>query len=307
MEKLGKIERISDLRQVWKHEAQDFSKWLAEEENLSMLSQSVGIEILLEELESSVGNFSVDIFATEEGTGRKIIIENQLEETNHDHLGKIITYASGKSAEVVIWIVKRARDEHRQAVEWLNQHTDENIGFFLVEIELWKIDNSALAPKFNVVERPNDWAKTMKMKDGFSDGKRLQLEFWQSFSDYAFQQVPFSRQFKKRKPHPQLWYDLSLGSSLYNLGMSASIQKDELTTYIYFKNCKDVFGKFKSNKEEVEQFLGCTPIWREAEKDCKIILTKQGDIKSNGNQWNEFFSWYCETALKLKEVIEKFG
>ena len=118
--------------------------------------------MVLEETESAVGSFNVDIFAAEEGgTGRKIIIENQLEETNHDHLGKIITYASGKGAEVVIWIVKRARDEHKQAVEWLNQHTDKNIGFFLLEIELWKINDSLPAPKFNVVERPNDWAKTM--------------------------------------------------------------------------------------------------------------------------------------------------
>ena len=87
------------------------------------------------------------------------------EDTNHDHLGKIITYAAGKEASVVIWIVKRARDEHRQAVEWLNQHTDENIGFFLLEIELWKINGSVPAPRFNVVERPNDWAKAIKASE----------------------------------------------------------------------------------------------------------------------------------------------
>ena len=157
MPKLGKIERVDDLRTIWPHEANDFSKWLAQEENLALLSETVSIDIVLEERESAVGGFSVDIFASEEGTGRKIIIENQLEETNHDHLGKIITYASGKEAEVIIWIVKRARDEHKKAVEWLNQHTDENIGFFLLEIELWRINDSLPAPKFNVVERPNDW------------------------------------------------------------------------------------------------------------------------------------------------------
>ncbi len=132
---LGCMKKINDLRTVWPHEAYDFSKWLAQEENLSKLSDDIGIDIVLEELESSVGNFNVDLYAKEEGTGRKIIIENQLEDTNHDHLGKIITYASGKGAEVVIWIVKHAREEHRQAIEWLNQHTDENIGFFLVEIQ----------------------------------------------------------------------------------------------------------------------------------------------------------------------------
>ena len=112
MNKLGSIKKINDLRSVWAHEEYDFSKWLAEEENLALLSDAVGIEIVLEELESAVGGFSVDLYASEEGTGRKIIVENQLEDTNHDHLGKIITYASGKEASVIIWIVKRARDEH---------------------------------------------------------------------------------------------------------------------------------------------------------------------------------------------------
>ena len=175
--KLGKIKRITDLRSVWQHEALNFSKWLAQDENLAQLSEAIGIDIILEELESSVGNFNVDLFAIEEGTDRKIIIENQLEDTNHDHLGKIITYASGKGAEVIVWIVKRARDEHRQAIEWLNQNTGIKIGFFLVEIELWQIDDSAIAPKFNVVERPNDWAKQMKNVDNLSETKQLQQNF----------------------------------------------------------------------------------------------------------------------------------
>ena len=117
MQTLGKIKKVSDLRSVWAHEEYDFSQWLSEEENLALLSDAIGIDIVLEELESPVGGFSVDLYASEERTGRKIIIENQLEDTNHDHLGKIITYASGKDASVAVWIVKRARDEHRQAIE----------------------------------------------------------------------------------------------------------------------------------------------------------------------------------------------
>lgn len=130
MPQLEKLQKIDDLRLIWKHEARDFSKWLAQEENLKELSAAIGISIELDELESAVGSFSVDLFAAEEGTSRKIIIENQLGDTDHDHLGKVITYAAGKSADVIIWIVKRARDEHRQAIEWLNQRTDENVGFF---------------------------------------------------------------------------------------------------------------------------------------------------------------------------------
>ena len=117
--KLDKLVQITDLREVWKNEAQDFTPWLAKDENLELLCEAIGIDITLEEKESSVGTFSVDIFAKEEGTGRNIIIENQLEDTNHDHLGKLITYASGKNAEIVIWIVKRARDERSE------EHTSE--------------------------------------------------------------------------------------------------------------------------------------------------------------------------------------
>lgn len=198
--KLGKIKYIKDIRSVWQHEAKDFSRWLAQDENLDELSAAIGIDIVLEERESSVGSFSVDLYATEEGTDRRIIIENQLEDTNHDHLGKLITYASGKGAEVIVWIVRRARDEHRQAIEWLNQNTGVNIGFFLVEIELWQIDDSAIAPKFNVVERPNDWAKQMRNVGNLSDTKQLQLQFWQQLSEYIKSHDTFAKEFSPRKP-----------------------------------------------------------------------------------------------------------
>lgn len=124
-----------------------------------MLADAVGLEITFDETESSVGDFNVDIYATETGTDRKTIIENQLEDTDPDHLGKLITYASGKSADIVIWVVKRAREEHRSAIEWLNNHTDENIALFLVEIKLYQIGSSDIAVKFEVVEKPNDWTR----------------------------------------------------------------------------------------------------------------------------------------------------
>lgn len=127
---LGKMKKIKDLRSVWKNEPKNFSKWLSEEENLNLLGNEIGVDITLDQLESRVGDFSVDILATEVDTNKKIIIENQLEDTNHDHLGKIITYASGKNAEIIIWIVKRAREEHRKAIEWLNDNIDAKISFF---------------------------------------------------------------------------------------------------------------------------------------------------------------------------------
>lgn len=186
-QQLGRLEKV-DLRKAWTHEALDFSKWLSLPENLQLLSDEIGIEISLIQKEASVGKYSVDILAEEENTGRKIIIENQLEPTNHDHLGKIITYASGYDAEIIIWIVENAREEHTRAIDWLNEHTDEDINFFLIQMELWKIGDSPIAPKFQLISQPNDWARVVKdsaKQTGLSNTKVLQLEFWDKFKEYV--------------------------------------------------------------------------------------------------------------------------
>lgn len=306
MPTLGKMTRTHDLRTVWPHERNDFSKWLGKEENLAMLGEAIDIDIVMEELESSVGGFSVDIYAFEEDTGRKIIIENQLEVTNHDHLGKIITYASGKDAEVIIWIVKEARDEHKKAIEWLNHHTDESIGFFLIEMELWQIDNSAPAPKFSVVERPNNWAKTMKAASSLTDTQAIQYEFWQSFCNYAFNRQSFASVFTKRKVFPQHWYDLSIGNSNYHISLTANTQKKRLGTEIYFTGDKSIYYAFKEHRQEIESELGAILEWRE-KKHCRILMLREGDIKCNPDKWDEFFAWYCEMSLKLKDIAKKYS
>lgn len=301
--KLGKIKRITDLRSVWQHEALNFSKWLAQDENLAQLSEAIGIDIILEELESSVGNFNVDLFAIEEGTDRKIIIENQLEDTNHDHLGKIITYASGKGAEVIVWIVKRARDEHRQAIEWLNQNTGVKIGFFLVEIELWQIDDSAIAPKFNVVERPNDWAKQMKNVDNLSDTKQLQQNFWLSLSETI--KSSYAKEFSPRKAQPQHWYDLSVGSSSYHIGLTVNTQKKRLGAEIYIPDDKEKFAMFKEHANEIEQLVSSKVEWREATKATRIITLHSYDI-SNESNWPQAIEWLLNKAIVFKQIAKKF-
>lgn len=303
--KLGKIKRITDIRSVWHHEEKDFSKWLAQDENLKQLSDTIGIDIVLEERESSVGNFSVDLYALEEGTERRIIIENQLEDTNHDHLGKLITYASGKGAEVIIWVVKRARDEHRQAIEWLNQNTGVNIGFFLVEIELWQIDDSAIAPKFNVVERPNDWAKQMKNVDSLSETKQLQLHFWQQLSEYIKSNDSYAKEFTPRKAQPQHWYDLSVGSSSYHIGLTVNTQKNRLGAEIYIPDDKDKFAMFKEHAQEIEKLIGEKVEWREATKATRIITLHSCDISKEG-QWDDAFNWLMDKALIFKRIVKQF-
>ena len=297
------MKRIHDLRKVWPHEANDFTKWLAADSNLEELGNAVGIDIDLEERESSVGSFSVDLYATESGSGRKIIIENQLEDTNHDHLGKLITYASGKDAEVVIWIVKRARDEHRQAIEWLNQHTDSNIGFFLVEIELWQINDSLLAPKFNVVEKPNDWAKTMKSIEGMSETDRLKLEFWQAFNDQMDKDPKFHQEFTLHKPQAQHWYDLSIGTSAFHISLNINTQKKKIDAGLYINEDKELFHRFEEHADIFRETIGKDVEFRDAGKSSRILLYHSINVKDRA-KWSEAATWLFKMALNFKRVVK---
>lgn len=158
---LGRIER-GDLRDAWPHEASDFTPWLAE--HISELGDALSLELELQNQEAPVGSFSLDLLARVSGTDHTAIIENQLEPTNHDHLGKLLTYAGGYDANVIIWVAKDFRDEHRQALDWLNQRTDDDTGFFGVVVEVWRIDGSRPAPHFNVVAAPNEWRREAAVK-----------------------------------------------------------------------------------------------------------------------------------------------
>lgn len=307
MPELSTLEEIKDLRTVWPHEANDFTPWLAQDDNINLLSDAIGIDITVDETESSVGDFNVDIFANETGTDRKIIIENQLEDTNHDHLGKLITYASGKSANVIIWLVKKAREEHKAAIEWLNNHTDENIGFFLCEIKLYRIGNSNPAVKFEVIEKPNDWAKEIKKSDTANPTNQRRYDYWVAFQEYAFQNVTFSKNFNRRKPSTDHWMTFTIGSSAYHLAALQLRKKNELAVELYITDDKSIFYTLVNNKEQIESELGAGLEWLELpdRKASRILITKQVDFDDR-TLWNEQFDWLIDVMLKMKKVFKKY-
>lgn len=304
--KLGKLEKV-DLRKAWSHEALDFTKWLALDENLALLSDDIGIDIKLIQTEALVGKFNVDILAEEENTSRKIIIENQLESTNHDHLGKIITYASGYDAEIVIWIVEQAREEHIRAIDWLNEHTDENINFFLIKMELWKIGESPYAPKFYIISQPNDWAKTLKesvSSVSLTDTKLLQRDFWNKFKEYATNKKSF---LKLRKAFPQHWYDIALGISEGHISLSAIPTDQIIRCEVWIGNNKELFHQFSSKKDEIEKELNEKLTWLELpdKKASRILVTKKADILDTKN-WDSLFDWLLNQAEKFYKVFPKY-
>lgn len=304
--KLDILEEVKDLRTVWPHEALDFTPWLAEDDNIALLGDAIGIDISVDETEASVGDFSVDISASETGTERKIIIENQLEDTNHDHLGKLITYASGKSADVIIWIVKHAREEHKAAIEQLNNHTDDKIGFFLCEIKLYKIGESKPAVKFEIIEKPNDWTKEVKKNKSINETQQKRYDYWVAFEDYAFQNAQFAKNFNHRKPSSDHWMDFSIGSSACHITVSQIQKRDELTVELYINEDKALFNSLLQHKDDIESKTGLLFDWRELpEKKASRIVVQQSATLGNQSKWSEQFTWLVDVMLKMKKEFKK--
>ena len=305
MTNLGTLKEITDLRSIWPHEALNFTPWVAE--NVDLLADAVGLDITVDETESSVGDFNVDIYASETGTDRKIIIENQLEDTDHDHLGKLITYASGKGADVVIWVVKHAREEHKAAVEWPNNHTDDKIGFFLCEIKLFQIGDSQIAPAFTVVERPNDWTKEIRKTASANSTQQQRLEYWQAFNDYAFSDANFSRIFNKRKPTTDHWMDFSIGSSACHIAVSQIQKRKAVDVELYINDDKELFKSLFAHKDEIEKNMEMELEWKELpeRKASRILIEKTVDLDDRAT-WPEQFDYIMDTCIKMKRAFKRY-
>lgn len=302
LSKLNKVE----LREVWEHEALDFTNWLAQQENLDALSEEIGVDIKLIKTEANVGKFSVDILAEEEASGRKIIIENQLEDTNHDHLGKIITYASGYDAEIIIWIVRDVRDEHQKAIDWLNEHTDENIGFFLIKIELWQIEGSNPAPKFEIIVSPNEWAKAIKTSPSngeLTNTKLQQLEFWNKFKSYVRKNDTIIR---LQTPRPQHYYDVTIGSSDGHVGLTINTRENLIGCEVYISRNKELFNFLRERKAEIEKEIGETAEWVDAAVASRIIIKKEVADVFNQAEAEKYFAWLYEKTILFQRIFGKY-
>jgi hypothetical protein len=311
---LGKLQKV-DLREVWEHEALSFTKWLSREENLEQLGKEIGIPIKLIKTEAEVGGFNVDILAEaeEEGSGpkrRKIIIENQLETTNHDHLGKLITYASGTDASIIIWIFKEIRNEHRSAIQWLNEHTDENIEFFAVKMELWQIGNSLPAPKFQVVSNPNIWtkiAKTSTEQNELTPTKLYQFQFWNSLKEFVQAHDPGSN---FTKIYPQNWYNFSVGSASCHLSLTINNKTKELGCELYIPDDKELFDFLSSRRSEIEKEVGVALDWQrlpEETKASRIKISKRFDVVGDQDfsKYTDAFKWLESNLAVFRRAFTK--
>lgn len=302
---LGKIEKV-DLRDIWETEDKDFTPWLAEEKNIVLLGDSIGIDLEVESQEKNVGPFRADILARDTSANHYVLIENQLEVTDHKHLGQIMTYAAGLDAFSIIWIAKQFTEEHRAAIDWLNRITDDHINFFGIEIEVLKIGNSIAAPQFKVIAKPNDWTRSVKKaaNDGeLSEIKVSQRNYWIALKDYV---ADNGNPFKMQKPLPQHWTNIAMGRSGFHLGLTVNSQKKvitvgfEINTDDKSKN-KEYFDFLKEHYEhDAATVISDKLIWSRMDdkKVSLVTLSEKFDFLDSTTHADQF-AWLFDTTKKF--------
>lgn len=305
--KLGKLKEL-DIRTVWAHEQYNFSKWLANEENIKELGDELNLSLTDVETEKFVGNYRCDILCKDEITGKVVLIENQLEATNHDHLGKIITYASGLDAAVVVWIVASAREEHASAIEWLNKHTSDDLSFFLIEVHAYTIGNSEPAPMFKIIEQPNDFAKSVKAiskNSELSVAQQKRLEFWTQFNEVLEQR---GKPFNKRKATTDHWYSVAMGSSECHISIDLVNKEHKIRVGIWIADNKELYDHFYAHKEEIEASCGFELYWdRLDDKKASLACTYiQGLYFDNQDNYPELINKAIDLVLNLKKAFVQF-
>lgn len=301
---LGEL-RSMDVRALWPNEAQNFTPWLSREENITKLGEALGLELEVERTEVPVGPYAADILA-QDSSGDYVVIENQLGKTDHDHLGKALTYAAVLGATTVVWIAPQFTDEHRKTLDWLNDNTGEEISFFGVQVELWSIDGSRPAARFSVVSRPADIIRQGQIaKSGeLSESRRLQLEWWTAFAEKAQAARVID---SPQSPRPKYWYNVPLGRSGLHLSLIASPDERRIGVRVYLRNKNKgqiAYQQLHDGKSEIEEALGYPLAWNpnEAALDKTIGIYRDADLRDR-KSWSEHLDWMVATTKSFRKVF----
>ncbi|HIG24223.1 MAG TPA: DUF4268 domain-containing protein [Henriciella marina] len=306
---LGRLELV-DLRKAWVDEARNFTPWLCEEENISLLGEALGLQALTPiGREQAVGRFSADILA-EDFRGNRVLIENQLAQSDHSHLGQCLTYAAGLDAKTIVWICSKIRDEHRAAIDWLNEISDEKYSFFAVEIELYRIGESDLAPKFNVAANPNDWTRDFRKiarlaESELTESQIAHRDYWQRLISQAEGRYPALGRRTPFKGNWQTAESLSLKSWLgvdvtatkSNIGLRAEI-------YFYMASAKLGFDFFKNTIDSENLLDGEDISWERMNDKATARIAIYRSITEAASALDETseLNWIIDTLIKLKTV-----
>lgn len=301
----GRLEPVGRIRDFWPDEARDFTPWLAHEDNLALLAETIGLSLELVGTEQRVGPFRADIVARDEDG--LIVIENQLDATDHKHLGQLLVYAADRKAHTVVWVAKQVTDEYRKVIDWLNEQT--NVRFWALEIELWRIGESPVAPKFNVACEPNELARVTAVAAAaaetgeLSDVRLLQLEFWEALSAHVDEQSSFS----SRKARPQNWYTLGIGTTRAYVSCTVRVAEQEVGCELYMPGrhgADTIFKALEADREAIEAQFGEPLDFQELpdRKACRIMLQRDGDI-ADRDSWPTLHSWMTDKAEQFRTVF----
>lgn len=310
--KLGKLEKM-DLREIWANESADFTPWLAQDANLRLLGETVGIDLEPEDSEVEVGRYYADIRCRNTADDTWVIIENQIAKTDHCHLGQTLTYAAGLDAKTIVWVAQQFTDEHRAALDWLNENTAEDISFFGLEIEVWRIGASDPAPKFNIVSKPNDWSRDVKGAAGSasepSDRKIFRKEFWTAFKGW----VESTTDLRLQKATHQHWLSMTIGRSYFHVNAIVSYWNSATSTYapelrveliLNSPETKRLFDQLLQHREEIERRIDAPLTWHNPpeSKSAKVYVRIDSDF-SDKAKWPEQFQWLARYLHLFRETF----
>ena len=306
---LGQLEEV-DVRQIWSDEARDFTPWLSK--HLSRLGDAIGIRLELVGSEQPVGDFSADVVA--DGDLGSVVIENQLERTDHTHLGQLLTYAAGHDARVLIWVTREVRDEHRAAIDWLNRFTVGEVEVYAVEVRAVRIGESLPAPEFRVVAFPNDWSRQSRKKgtenSSSSYSSEQYREFYRPVVD-AMRQRDLTEQLQPYGYYAQRFSTKAeIDKAEYMVSMTTPASGDMANVYLYLgSNDRDVnlkvFGALEEQRAEVEHELGASLVWAPYRGyRTSISLTRPASISDPPEEQSETQAWMIEWLPRVKEVFE---
>ena len=310
MSDLGRLERV-DLHHIWQHEAQDFTPWLAREDNLALLGDTLGIDLQLEAVEQNVGPFRADILCKDTLSDRWVLVENQLERTDHTHLGQLMTYAAGLDAVTIVWIAARVADEHRAAMDWLNEITDTDVRFFALEVELWRIGDSPAAPKFNVVSKPNDWSRSTTaakrvVEEDLTPTRALQQRYWSGVQALIAQD---DGPLRPVKALAWSWVGHGIGKTGVSLNMAVNTREHSVRVEIYLtgKWAKLDFTTLAEHKADLEASYGASLDWQALpeKRDARICHTLDADI-SDETDWPRQHEWLAKHAQSMHAAFRPY-
>lgn len=307
---LGMIELLN-LRDLWKHEERDFTPWLAK--NIDHLSAILGIQIVVDHTEHKVGGYELDILGHVEENDAVVIIENQLYATDHSHLGQLITYAAGLNAAIVIWIASEVRDEHRLAIEWLNGHSDQKTSFFLVRPEVFRIDNSNPAIRFQLEAFPSEFERRLKSIVNHEDAPRHEFrrKFWENLLQYLANNGHAWA--KGRNTTKDSWISSAVGKS----GVSANVsmaQASRIRVEIYCTNDSDkqLFEAVSLHKNAVEsRFPGEVISWERLDDALasRIAVYHPYDKEQVADETpyrKELFQWISKNLGEFRSIAKQY-